>query len=56
MLKIENFINIEGENIGVQKFDVEQIMDETNGVIYDGHYSEKGHIDLANILIEQNVK
>lgn len=53
---LDDFINTDGKSIGVQHFDVQQIVDETDGFLEDGHYSEQGHIDLAEILYQQNIK
>jgi hypothetical protein len=32
---------------------VERILDETNGDTIDGHFSEKGQMELAEILIRE---
>jgi hypothetical protein len=50
---LDEFINTEDKHIGVEKYNIEQIMEETNQVIYDGHYSENGHVDLANIIMNK---
>ena len=35
-----------------EKKDKETITNETNGLIEDLHYSEKGHLDLANEILK----
>ena len=43
----------DGEIDGVFVTGVERILDETNGDTIDGHFSEKGQMELAEILIRE---